>query len=56
MGFYLLSNGVHSGFDKHSGAFYWNAADNKRKYMLVRWDTICRPKDKGGLGIINTWL
>ena len=54
MGFYLLSSGVHNGFDKHRGAFYWNAADNKRKYRMVRWDIICRPKAKGGLGIINT--
>ena len=26
MGFYLLSGGIHAGFDKHRGAFYWNSA------------------------------
>src|SRR4051812_3421999 len=54
MGFYLLSGGIHAGFDKHKGAFYWNSADNKRKYRMVKWKLICRPKNLGGLGIINT--
>ena len=54
MGFYWLLEGTHAGFDKHRGAFYWNAADNKRKYRMVKWDLICRPKNMGGLGIINT--
>ena len=54
MGFYLLSAGIHAGFDKHRGAFYWNAAGNKRKYKLVKWKLMCRPKNLGGLGIINT--
>ena len=25
-------------------------------YRLARWDIICRPKDQGGLGIINLKL
>ena len=54
MGFYLLSGGIHAGFDKHRGAFYWNAADNRRKYRFVKWKLMCRPKYLGGLGIINT--
>ena len=53
MGFYLLSAGIHAGFDKHRGASYWNAADNRRKYRLVKWKLMCRPKNLGGLGIIN---
>ena len=48
MGFYLLSAGIHAGFDKHRGAFYWNATDNKRKYRLVKWKLMCRPKNLGG--------
>ena len=54
MGFYLLSRGTHAGFDKHGGAFYWNSADNKRKYRMVKWKYIYRPKNLGELGIINT--
>ena len=53
-GFYLLSGGIHGGFDKHRGAFYWNVADDKRKYMMVKWKVICGPKNLGGLGILNT--
>ena len=34
MGFYLLSEGTHMGFDKHRGAFFWNSSDNKRKYRI----------------------
>lgn len=36
------------------GAFYWNSADNRSKYRLVKWQSICRPKTHGGLGILNT--
>ena len=54
MGFYRLTDGVHAGFDKHRGGFYWNSTDNKRKYRLVKWQLMCKPKNLGGLGIINT--
>lgn len=54
MGFYRLPAISHAGFDKHRSNFYWNAADNKRKYRMVRWKLICRPKKVGGLGILNT--
>lgn len=54
MGFYRLTDGVHAGFDKHRGGFYWNSVDNKRKYRLVKWQLMCKPKNLGGLGIINT--
>jgi hypothetical protein len=54
MGFYLLLQGTHDGFDKHGGSFYWNDADNKHKYRLVKWKIMCRPKNLGGLGILNT--
>ena len=54
MGFFLLSAGIHAGFDKHRGAFYSNAADNRRKYRFVKWKLMCRPKNLVGLGILNT--
>ena len=54
MDFFRLSKGTHAGFDKHRGAFFWNATENKRKYRLVKWDIICKPKSLGGLGILNT--
>lgn len=54
MGFYRLPEGTHEGSDKHRGGFFWNTADNKKKYRLVKWKTMCRPKNLGCLGIIDT--
>lgn len=54
MGFYRLPEGIHEGFNKHRSGFYWNSADNKKKYRLVKWKIICRPKSHGGLSIIDT--
>lgn len=51
---YGLPEGTHAGFDKHRNVLYWNTADNKEKYWLVKWRLMCRPKSMGGLGILNT--
>ena len=29
---------------------------NKHRYRLAKWDILCRPKDQGGLGILNLEL
>ena len=47
MGFYLLTNGTHAGFDKHRGAFNWNAADNKHKYVWSSGTTFVDPRALG---------
>jgi hypothetical protein len=31
--------------------FLWTDAKNKKKWALVAWDKVCRPKRKGGLGL-----
>ncbi|KAK0580349.1 hypothetical protein LWI29_000920 [Acer saccharum] len=42
--------------DKLNRDFLWgNNAENK-KIHLVKWDTVCTPKNKGGLGIKKTRL
>jgi len=33
--------------------FFWQGDGHKRKYRLLKWSIICRPRDQGGLGIIN---
>jgi hypothetical protein len=51
MGLYILSEGVHSAFDKDLARFFWKAADGRQKYHMVKWAEICMPKDRGGSGI-----
>jgi hypothetical protein len=33
--------------------FFWQGDGHKRKYRLLKWSIICRPRYQGGLGIIN---
>ncbi|MDD0245709.1 hypothetical protein PSY47_23320, partial [Shigella flexneri] len=34
--------------------FIWGDTNDKKKVHLVNWDTICQPKQLGGLGIKKT--
>jgi hypothetical protein len=54
MGFVLLADGTHAGFDKHRNRFFWEGQGTKKKYHLVSWPTIYQPKCQGGLGVMNT--
>jgi hypothetical protein len=54
MGLFLLADGTHAGFDKHLARLFWEGASVKIKYHWVNWPEVCRPKDQGGFGIINT--
>jgi hypothetical protein len=36
------------------GSFFWQGADEGNKYHMAKMDTICRPEDQGGMGILNT--
>lgn len=31
--------------------FLWGSSATNRKWVLVKWSTICMPKDKGGIGL-----
>ncbi|CAN1177290.1 Putative ribonuclease H protein At1g65750 [Linum perenne] len=37
--------------DKRIWSFVWGSSSEERKVHLVSWETICTPKDKGGLGL-----
>jgi hypothetical protein len=42
---------VQEKLDKQRRTFLWQEGGQKRKYHLVRWETICQSKKKGGLGV-----
>jgi hypothetical protein len=54
MGLFILADGTHASFDKILARFFWEGVSDKRSYHWVNWPEVCRPKDKGGLGIINS--
>lgn len=35
-------------------SIFWQGAKEERKYHMAKWETVSRPKDQGGLGVINT--
>jgi hypothetical protein len=54
MGLFLLAEGTHAGFDKHLARFFWEGIGDKKKFHWVNWPAVCRLKDQGGLGVINS--
>jgi hypothetical protein len=54
MGFYLLPKGIHQHMDSVRGNFFRKGTKENFKYHMASWEMLCRPKDQGGVGIINT--
>jgi hypothetical protein len=42
--------------DKPRFCFFWEGVGNKRKYHMVDWATVCKPKAFGCPGNLNTKL
>jgi hypothetical protein len=42
--------------DSIRAKFFWRGPRIEFKYHMVKWQVVCRPKDFGGLGIINNML
>ena len=54
MGVYILPEGIHSSFDRDLSRFFWQAANGRQKYHMVKWADVCTPKDMGGIGILSS--
>ncbi len=54
MGFYLLPETTHHKMDSIRARFFWEGLEKKRKYHMLRWEALCRPKEFRGMGFINT--
>ena len=54
MGLYWLHEGTHQRLDAARARFFWQGVGSKRKYHMVKWDTLARPKEFGELGFLDT--
>lgn len=53
----VLYKGIIEQIDKYKRHLFWRGKDLERKNPpLASWDLICKPKEKGGLGILNLHL
>jgi hypothetical protein len=49
--FFLIPKGILHKIDYYRSRFFWQGDSEKKKYWLVKWSVISRPKDQGGLGV-----
>lgn len=53
MGVYLLYEGNYQILDTIRSQFFWQGTGKKRKYHMVKWEALIRPKDFSGLGFMD---
>ena len=53
LSFYRAPAGAREKMDMARKKFLWSGEKDKNKYHLVKWQTVCMPKEQGGLGIID---
>ena len=56
MSFYGLPAGVENRMNFFKARLLWKGSNDTKKYHLVKWEEVCKPKDMGGLGIHNLAL
>lgn len=50
MSMYDLPYGLEKGMHFFMNRLFWQEDEDVKKYHLVSWDKVGRPKDKGGWG------
>lgn len=53
MGVYQLYEGNFQMLDSIRSRFFWQGTGKKRKYHMVKWEALNRPKEFGGLGFMD---
>jgi len=53
MGIYVLYEGNYQRLDMIRSRFFWQGTNKKRKYHVVKWEALDKPKEFGGLGFMN---
>jgi len=43
MGMYQLKEGIHQQLDSARANFFWQGANDKFKYHMMKWKNICIP-------------
>ena len=51
---YLLPKIIIDALDKQRRSFFWQGGGVKKKYHLVKWDSLCKSMKKSGLGLKDT--
>ena len=55
MSMYLFPKTIVNSLEKQRRSFLWQGGGRKKKYHLVKWLTVCKSKNKGGLGVKNIY-
>lgn len=48
--FYWLNESVHQKIDSVSARLFWQGLSPKKKYHMLKWAAMCRPKHYDGMG------
>jgi hypothetical protein len=53
MGVYELYEGNYQLLDSIRSRFFWQGTSKKTKYHMIKWESLNRPKEFGGLGFLD---